>query len=242
MSAEVLNPLLAFGAGALTILSPCVLPLTPIVLHSAAQQSRMAPLALSAGLVAGFTSFGFALAAFGTALALDGEVTRAIGAGALLLVGVALLIPGSQQRLALAGAPLIAWAGRRQSALENKGLAGQAGIGLLLGMVWSPCVGPTLGAATVLAAQGERLTQVALVMAAFGVGIATMLLLVGLAGRALFARLRRRLITTGTHGKHVLGAMLVVVGVAILTGADRIAEGALVTASPDWLIDLTTRL
>ena len=59
---STLNPLLAYAAGALTILSPCVLPLVPIVLGSAAQRHRLGPLALAAGLVGSFTIVGFAVA------------------------------------------------------------------------------------------------------------------------------------------------------------------------------------
>jgi len=80
MSGEVLNPLLAFGAGALTILSPCVLPLVPVVLGSAAQRHRLGALALAAGLVASFTIVGFVLAAFGSMLGVDPDQVRLVGA------------------------------------------------------------------------------------------------------------------------------------------------------------------
>ena len=78
--ASALNPALAYVAGALTILSPCVLPLVPIVLSSAAQRHRFAPLALAAGLVVAFTVTGFVVAAFGQALGIDTLVVRAVGA------------------------------------------------------------------------------------------------------------------------------------------------------------------
>ena len=154
MAAETLNPVLAYAAGALTILSPCVLPLVPIVLGSAGQNHRYGPLALAAGLVLSFTGVGFALATVGAASGFDGDWVRYFGAALLLLAGIALLVPKLQYWLQGAAAPLSAWASERQSGLERFGLAGQFGIGALLGLVWSPCVGPTLGAATVLAAQG----------------------------------------------------------------------------------------
>ena len=64
------------------------------------------------------------------------------------------------------------------------GLAGQFAVGLLLGAVWSPCVGPTLGAASLLASQGKDLPQVALTMVVFGIGAAVPLILLGLLSRA----------------------------------------------------------
>jgi cytochrome c-type biogenesis protein len=235
-----LNPALAYVAGALTILSPCVLPLVPIVLGSAAQTHRLGPVALAAGLVGSFTGVGFAVATLGAASGFDGEIVRQGGAILLILAGLALLIPIIQAWMTRAATPLANWASARQSGMERFGLAGQAAIGVLLGLVWAPCVGPTLGAAMVLAAQGENLWAVAVTMLAFGSGIASVLLVIAFATRGLLSRWRGRMIATGSGGKRVLGGLLVVVGLLILTGTDKMVEGAIVAASPDWLIDLTT--
>ena len=236
-----LNPLLGFAAGALTILSPCVLPLVPIVLAGARRSGRWGAVALSGGLVLSFTAIGFALAAAGSVAGLDGDAIRALGAATLVLAGLVLLIPQAQMVLARFAAPLANWASARQSQIAARGLWGQFAIGVLLGLVWSPCVGPTLGAATVLAAQGQDLVAVALTMLAFGLGIASVLLLISLAAQSVFLRWRGGLITAGSGGKRLLGIILVLVGVAVLTGLDRLAEGAFVSITPDWLNDLTTR-
>ncbi len=235
-----LSPVLAFAAGALTILSPCVLPLVPIVLAGAAQRDRFGPLALAAGLVVSFTAVGFVVAAMGPAWGIDGEIVRLFGSVLIVAAGLALLVKPIERLVAQMTAPLANWANQRQAGLERYGLAGQAAIGILLGLVWSPCVGPTLGAATVLAAQGQDLVQVALVMGAFGTGIACVLLLIALASRGLLSRWRGRMMTVGGSGKRVLGGLLILVGLMIITGGDRFLEGVLVAASPDWLVDLTT--
>ena len=238
--ADALNPALAYAAGALTILSPCVLPLVPIVLGSAAQTHRYGPLALAGGLVVSFTLVGFAVATLGSSLGFDSDLIRMGGAVVLLLVGLALFVPRVQAAVERALAPLANWASARQAGLERFGLTGQVGIGVLLGLVWSPCVGPTLGAATVLAAEGKDLGAVAFVMLAFGLGIASVLLVIALAARGVIARWRGRMMQAGGQGKRVLGALVIVVGVLILTGADRVFEGYVVQASPDWLTNLTT--
>jgi cytochrome c-type biogenesis protein len=120
-------------------------------------------------------------------------------------------------------------------------LTGQFLIGVLLGAVWSPCVGPTLGAASVLAARGENLLAVSLTMLAFGLGAALPLLAIGLMSRETLLRWRARLAAAGSGGKALLGALLLAVGVLILTGLDKRLETVLVEASPDWLTALTTR-
>ncbi|MFM9852196.1 MAG: cytochrome c biogenesis CcdA family protein [Sphingomonadaceae bacterium] len=237
---DALNPALAYMAGALTILSPCVLPLVPIVLGSAGQTHRAGPFALAAGLVVSFTGIGFALATVGAASNFDGEIVRQAGAILMMVAGAFLAIPAAQDWLARVATPLANWAQARQSGMDQYGLAGQAMIGALLGLVWSPCVGPTLGAATVLAAQGQNLGQVALTMLAFGLGIATLLVLIAFATRSLLSRWRGTLMSGGARGKIVLGALLIIVGLLILSGTDKLVEGYIVSISPDWLIDLTT--
>jgi cytochrome c biogenesis protein CcdA len=121
------------------------------------------------------------------------------------------------------------------------GLGGQFLLGLLLGAVWSPCVGPTLGAASVLAAQGRDLVSVVAVMLAFGVGAAVPLLGIGLLSREALGRWRGRLMRGGKAGKLLLGGSALVVAGLILTGLDRMVETLLVGISPAWLTDLTTR-
>ena len=239
---NALNPVLAYAAGALTILSPCVLPLVPIVLGSAAQRHRVGPLALAAGLVVSFSLTGFALATVGEAAGIESDTVRLIGAIVLVLIGLALIIPQFQRLSERLAAPLASWAGERQAGLEKYGLWGQAGIGVLLGLVWSPCVGPTLGAATVLASQGQNLAGVAVVMAAFGLGIASVLLVLALAARSVIAKWRGRLMSAGNGGKKALGVLVMAVGLLIITGTDHIIEGAILTVSPDWLTDLTTSI
>ncbi len=237
---SALNPLLGFAAGALTILSPCVLPLVPIVLNSALQKSKWGPLALSAGLVVSFTIVGFLIAAVGVSAGIDNSVVAQLGAGLLLVAGLVLLIPQAQAVLTRLATPLANWASQRQQGLERFGLLGQAMIGVLLGLVWSPCVGPTLGAATVLAAEGKNLVEAATVMFAFALGIASVLLVLAFATRTLLSRWRGKMMNTGGRGKVVLGGILVAVGLMVLTGTDKYVEGTLVQMSPDWLVDLTT--
>ena len=232
---------LAFLAGVLSILSPCVLPLMPIVLGAAASEHRLGPAALAAGLAVSFTAIGLFVATIGFAAGIDTGVFRMISAMLLMAVGVVLLVPRLQEQFALAAAPVSNWAGNYTDNFTPGSLAGQFGLGVLLGAVWSPCVGPTLGAASILAAKGENLAQVALTMLAFGVGAALPLLLLGLVSREAMMHWRGRLMETGKTGKALLGVLLVVVGLLVATNFDKRLETILVDASPAWLTELTTR-
>lgn len=231
---------LAFAAGLLSILSPCVLPLVPIVLGLAVSAHRLGAFALAAGLAASFTLLGLLLAVAGFGLGIDAGLFRVVAAAIMIAFGVVLVIPSWQAQLAVAGGPVSSWADRRFGGFAGSGLAGQFAIGLLLGAVWSPCVGPTLGAASLLASQGRDLPQVALTMAVFGVGAALPLVVLGLLSRATLMRVRSRLMSAGTLGKALLGAAFILIGATIVSGADKRIEAALVDLSPQWLTQLTT--
>lgn len=231
---------LAFAAGLLSILSPCVLPLVPVVLGAAVTEHRFGAVALAAGLALSFTLLGLLLALVGFSLGIDASMFRAVAAGIMIVLGVVLLVPALQVRLAAAGGPISSWADQRFGGIASSGLGGQFAIGLLLGAVWSPCVGPTLGAASLLASQGKDLLRVALTMLVFGIGAALPLVLLGELSRATLMRLRTRLLSAGKLGKALLGAAFILIGVAIVSGTDKRVEAFLVDASPQWLTDLTT--
>ena len=232
---------LAFLAGVLSTLSPCVLPLVPIVIATALSAHRHGPVALAAGLALSYATIGLFLATAGFAVGVDQQVFRNAGAIVLVAVGGALLLPGLQLRLAAAAAPIGGWAQTQAGTFSTHGALGQFAVGLVLGAAWSPCVGPTLGAASVLAARGENLATVALTMFVFGIGAAAPLLAIGLMSRQALMRWRDRLLRAGSAGKRVMGLVLVATGVLVLSGLDKRIEAFLVDASPAWLTELTTR-
>jgi len=101
---------LAFVAGILSILSPCVLPILPIVLGAAASEHRWGPAVLAAGVAVSFVAIGLFAATIGYSIGLDAGLFRNVAAALMITVGVVLLVPRLQERLALAGTPLAAWA------------------------------------------------------------------------------------------------------------------------------------
>lgn len=231
---------LALLAGALSTLSPCVLPLVPIVLGGAASEHRYGPVALAAGLAISFTGIGLFVATLGFAIGIDGAVIRMVGAILLAGLGLVLMVPVLQQRFAVAAGPAGNWVQEQFGGFSTSGVRGQFALGLLLGAVWSPCAGPTLGAASVLASQGQQLGDVVLTMSLFGVGAALPLLLIGMLSRERLAKLRGRLMSAGSNLRTAMGAVLLAVGIAVVSGLDKRIEAWLVEHSPEWLTRLTT--
>jgi cytochrome c biogenesis protein CcdA len=228
-------------AGALSTLSPCVLPLIPVLLASAVNAHRWGAWALGAGLALSFTFVGVFLATLGASLGLDPDTFRVAGAVILALFGLILLFPRLQEVFASTTGGLSNSGNQLLSRLTLDGFTGQFLVGLLLGVVWSPCVGPTLGAATTLASQGKDLGQIGLLMLLFGIGAAAPLVLLGSLSRASMMKIRGRLLNAGKVGKRVLGIVMLGLGVLIATGIDKPLEAWILDRTPDWLTAATTR-
>jgi len=230
----------ALVAGLLTFLNPCVLPVLPLVFGAATSEHKLGPLALSAGLALSFTLVGMLVATVGVSLRLDATLFRQVSAVLLILFGAILLLPRAQAVMQTAIEPVSTWAAERSRKHDGSGLRGQFSLGLLLGAVWSPCVGPTLGAATLLASQGQQLGSATLTMLIFGIGAAAPLLLLGTALRARLRTMRQGLGLAGRLGRQLLGSGMVLAGLLVVSGLDRSLESLLLDASPAWLIDITT--
>ena len=130
---------LSFVAGGLSILSPCVLPILPIVLGAATSECKSGPAALAAGLSVSFVIIGLFVATVGFAIGLDSDVFRYFAAILMVVIGGILAIPRLAAPLATAGGPVARWADRQFDGMRANGIAGQFAIGLLLGAV---CTAP----------------------------------------------------------------------------------------------------
>jgi cytochrome c-type biogenesis protein len=178
----------------------------------------------------------------GFSIGLDPTAFRLAVAALILIIGIVLVVPALQTRFALAAAPVATGGQALIDRLRPSGIGGQFALGMLLGAIWSPCSGPTLGAAIGLAAQSETAGRAAMVMAMFSVGAATPILALAYGSRqAIFAR-RDLLARTSRIAKPLMGAALIGVGVFVLTGFDKVVEASLTRAMPDWLVTVTTRL
>ena len=122
------------------------------------------------------------------------------------------------------------------------GLTGQFILGLLLGLAWSPCVGPTLGVAIGLASQGQQLPQVGFTMLMFGLGASTPIVILGMLSREGMQLVRGKMASIGNNGKKILGGIMLVLGVLILSGLDKQLETAFLNLAPEWLVKLTTTI
>lgn len=237
MTLELAAIPLAFLSGILCVLSPCVWPLVPVVTSSAATGGHGGVYYLAGGLSLSFAVAGTLVTWLLVSTGLDPELFRYLAAGMMVLVALVLLVKSFGDRLAFA---LSSLTGRFSvpAGAEVLSASGQFGIGALLGFVWLPCVGPTLGAAIALASLGQSFGMAFVVMLAYGVGTAGVLLGAGiLSGKAL-ARWRNGALSGGRLGKKVLGGALLVLGLLVFTGVDKVLEALAVDLLPAWVFML----
>lgn len=233
--------LVAYAAGALSSLSPCVLPVVPLIVGSALHRSRFAPLLIGAGQVVTFAAAGLAMTAFGALGGIPATTIR-VGAGLLLFAsGLVLLVPAVSGVASRWLSPVAQRAAQISSRLARLGPLGYLGVGALLGVVWSPCTGPFLGGVVGLAAAQGVGTSVILTTTVFGLGATTPLILAAYA-MALFAARRASLGRFAVVGKMALGVGMVAVGLLVMSGFDKVLEARAVDLLPEAWLNLTTRL
>ena len=234
--------LFAYLAGLLTLINPCVLPVVPIVLATAASGSRLGSPALAAGMSFAFTAFGLATSSVGPAIGLTAESVSWVGAMMMILFGLVLVTPQLNAAVASAAAGLANSADWRLRKVASDNPGGAFLGGILLGAVWSPCIGPTLGAAIALASQGASLAWAGAIMLTFSLGVSTVMLALSYGTREAIRARQERLRSLAPHARPIMGVAFIAVGIAILFGLQHAAERALLGVMPAWLQDLSVSL
>lgn len=232
---------LAWVAGSLTTLNPCVFPLLPLVLGGALQANRWAPVAMGAGMVTMFATLGLIVGVAGDALGINPDVIRLIGAWLLIAFGMIMLVPMMNEQFTRLVSPIASSANSASSRFDSGSLGGAFATGGLLGMVWSPCSGPMLASALTMVATDGGAARGTSILGMFGFGAASVLVGVAYASRQGFGRVRGWVLNHMNNVKKVFGIFVLLVGIAILSGGDKWLESKLVNLLPQGWIDLTTR-
>lgn len=233
---------LSLAAGGLTTLSPCVFPLLPLVVGGALQRHRAAPVVMGLGMTLSFAALGVLIGLLGDSLNLNPENVRTFAAAMLMALGLTMLIPQLNEGLTRWITPLANSAHQASTSLDAGSLKGAFLLGGLLGLIWSPCSGPLLGTALTLVATQGGAGRGALILGLFGVGAAIPLVAVAYLSRAGFARIRTWVLAHAGQTKQWFGIALILVGAAILSGADRWLEIQINQHLQQTWLDLTVGL
>ena len=238
---DAMELVFAYLAGLLTLINPCVLPVLPIVLASSLNADRRGPVLLAAGMSLSFVTFGMLVTTVGHAIGLTEQRLAEVGAVAMMLFGAVLLVPRLSARFETAMAGVSARADSTLTQNGGQGLVGQFLGGLLLGAVWSPCIGPTLGGAIALASQGQSLFWAFLIMVAFAAGVSTLILGIGIGGQGLIRKRANALRGIAAKSKTILGVVFVAVGLMIFFKLHHVIEIWALRTLPAWFTDLSVK-
>ncbi len=194
---------------------------------------------MGVGMIASFVGIGMALGAIGPALAIDGDTVRTAGAAMLIAFALVMLIPALGERFTQWMLPIASTANAASARLDGGSLLGALLLGGVLGLVWSPCSGPLLGSALTLVASEGGVARGGIVLGIFGLGAAVPLVAVAYASRSGFARVRDWVLARVERVRYGFAALLGAMGVAILTGGDKLLEARVLEWLPDAWVNLT---
>jgi cytochrome c-type biogenesis protein len=205
---------LALLGGFLTVLSPCVLPILPVLVGRSLQSHRYGPIALVAGLIGGFAVAGSLLGVTSSWFTGLANWLRNVAIFLLLFMGILAVFPKWSYWL-------LSYLPKRKRSTERvrMGLGGEFWLGTQLGLLWTPCAGPVLGSILVLAASKHQAASAFALLVIYGVGAALPLLALAYGGR----RLGQQLLKLRSHSmilQRVGGVMIAATAIAILLGWD----------------------
>jgi cytochrome c biogenesis protein CcdA/thiol-disulfide isomerase/thioredoxin len=225
----------SFLAGLVTILSPCILPVLPIVLTSSLSGGRRRPLGVVTGFVLSFTFFTLALTALVRSTGISAEFLRWLAIAIILFLGISMFLPKTKVMLEKLVGKLMKFTPKKKG---NDGFSGGVLIGLSLGLVWTPCAGPILASVIVLAATSAVTFQAVLITLAYSIGTAIPMVAIIYGGRALLSKVPC-LLKNSAKIQKIFGVIIIVVALAMVFNIDRKFQSWLLQQFPNYGAGLT---
>ena len=225
----------AFLGGIVTILSPCILPILPLVLSGSITGGKRRPLGVVTGFIASFTFFTLFLSAIVRATGISADALRIVAVVVIAFFGLSLVIPSLQKKMEVWFSRL-ANAGPKGNA--NDGYVSGVIVGLSLGIVWTPCVGPILAAIITLAATASVDLGAVIITLAYAIGTAIPLLAITYGGRNLLTS-HPGLINNSLRIQKAFGVLMLITAIAIYFSWDRAFQTYILDRFPSYGTGLT---
>ncbi|MEK7595008.1 MAG: cytochrome c biogenesis protein DipZ [Patescibacteria group bacterium] len=231
----ILLILFAFIAGFVTILSPCILPILPVVLSGSVAGGKRRPIGIVLGFISSFTFFTLTLSSIIRATNIPAEALRLVSVVVIIGFGLSLLIPKAQVLIELIFSRLSAFLPRSNT---NSGLMGGFLVGVSLGLIWTPCVGPILASVISLALTGLVNGSTILITLSYSFGTAIPMFAITYGGKELLNR-NQWLLKNTVNIQKTFGVLMIVTGIAILTNQDRKFQAFILEKFPNYGVGLT---
>ncbi len=230
--------LLALAAGAITVASPCIIPVLPIILGSALKSDKWYPVYLVLGMSTTFTALGVLFGVFGSSLPIDRSLLDQIAIALIGLMGLTLLVKPLGNVFTKGTSILFARIGKHSPKANELSQPGSAfALGSLLGIVWAPCAGPILGSILLLASSSQSAVTAGLLLFTYSVGAGIPMLAIAYGGKRAIAS-RNFVRERSEQMKMVFGYILLVTALLMATGALKAFESKVAPYIPLWSTQL----
>ena len=230
----------AFMAGVVTVLSPCILPVLPVVLSGSVDGGKSRPWGIIAGFITSFTVFTLTLGLITRALGIPADALRILAGITILVFGIVMIVPSLKERFSSFASTLSTIEpGRHPGGRSTaNGFRGGFALGTSLGLVWTPCVGPIMASVIALSISGQTDAGSVFITLAFSAGTAVPLFLIMKGGRGLLKRFSFLANNTDRIQK-LFGSLMILTAVALFTGADRQFQTWVLDIFPNYGTGLT---
>ncbi len=230
--------LLALAAGAITVTSPCIIPILPIILGSVLKDHRWYPVYLVLGMSTTFTVLGILFSTFGSVLPIDRIFLNQLAIWLIGLMGVVLLVKPLGDLFLRGTSVLTSWLGSRGPKANQLGQPSEAfALGSLLGIVWAPCAGPILGSIILLASSTGSVVTAGLLLFTYSIGAGIPMLLIAYGGKRAVTG-KQFIQERSDQLKTAFGVVLLISAVLMATGVFRELESLIVPYVPTWSTQL----
>ncbi len=228
----------AFLAGIITILSPCILPILPIILTSSiggVNTGKSRPIGVVVGFILSFTFFTLFLSTIVRLSGIPSETLRFVSVFVIAGFGISLLVPKFQLLVEQLFSKLARFMPNNQG---RKGFGGGLLIGFSVGLLWTPCVGPILASVISLAITGTVTFDAFLITLAYSLGTAIPMFFILIGGQNVLKRVPWLLSNLGRIQK-VFGVIMILTAIGIFFNFDRKFQTYILNTFPKYGSGLT---
>jgi cytochrome c biogenesis protein CcdA/thiol-disulfide isomerase/thioredoxin len=228
----------AFLAGIVTILSPCILPVLPIILSGSVTGSKKYPYGVVAGFILSFTFFTIFLSSIVKLTGISGDAVRNFAIVIIFVFGLVLIFPKLLVQFEILASKLVSKTGSNSGGVKRDGIWGGFIVGCSLGLIWTPCVGPILASVIALSISGTVAGSSLLIVLSYAIGTAIPMFAILYGGRQVINKVPG-LLANLPRIQAIFGVIMILMSIALYFQVERSLQSYVLEKFPKYGAGLT---